>query len=237
MSPLPRIPALSGAFIVPKRLIEKGPLTLVDFYDWNAEQNPEHPLFRFHDGSQITTICWKDAVRASHRAARFFSSSVIQQDATPPVVGILANTDTVTYFTSIMGMFRAGITVFTISTRNSAEAVRHLLTVTNTQYIFTSQEPAIVALAEAALESGPPVSTHHMPEFKDIYVADENVPYTYPSGTRDPDAPALILHSSGQSSWGTAQPFTQVLSIRFHCVPQAHRTFSTTGGRMDSHSL
>ena len=96
MSPLPRIPALSGAFIVPKRLIEKGPLTLVDFYDWNAEQNPEHPLFRFHDGSQITTICWKDAVRASHRAARFFSSSVIQQDGTPPVVGILANTGALT---------------------------------------------------------------------------------------------------------------------------------------------
>lgn len=92
MSPLPYIPALSNSFIVPKRLIEKGSATLVDLYDWNAEQNPDHPLFHFHDGSQITTICWKEAVRAGHRAARFFTALIPQQTDTPVVVGILANT-------------------------------------------------------------------------------------------------------------------------------------------------
>lgn len=125
--------------------------------------------------------------------------------------------DTVTYFTSIMGMFRAGFTVFTISTRNSAEAVRHLLTTTNTKHLLISQEPRIVALAEAALEDGLPISTHHMPEFADIYVSDETTPYTYPSGVRDPDAPALILHSSGTSS----------LKLKYHNLLPTSRLGST----------
>ncbi|KAJ3528018.1 hypothetical protein NM688_g8049 [Phlebia brevispora] len=199
----PNIPSLSGSFVVPQELLEDSSKTLVDLYDWNLEHNPAHPLFRFHNGSDLKTISWKEAVLASHRAARFFESFVPQQPRPKPaVVGILANTDTITYFCSIMGMFRAGFTVFPISTRNSAEAVRHLLTVTNVEYLFISREPVIESLAEAALKDGRTTALHHMPEFGDLFVsAQENGVALYPRRTHDPDAPSLILHSSGSTAF------------------------------------
>ncbi|KAJ3558403.1 hypothetical protein NM688_g950 [Phlebia brevispora] len=198
----PHIPSVRGSFNVPKYLISSASKTLVDLYDWNAEHNPDHPLFHFYDDSLRKTIPWKDAVDATHRAAHFFQAATLQQpDDSQVVVAILANTDTITYFCSIVGLMRAGLTAFLISTRNSAEAVRHLLTVTGAQYLLTSREPAILALADDALQNGPLVKRSYMPEFSDIFMPREDGKLVFSGSQRDPDAPTIILHSSGSTSF------------------------------------
>ena len=110
---------------------------------------------------------------------------------------LLLHTDTITYFCSIVGLLRTGLAVFPISTRNSADAVRHLLTVTGAQYLLISVEPMIASLAEAALENGPQVSVIHMPVFEDLFSLNQTE--MYPRGMRDPNALSIILHSSGIS--------------------------------------
>ena len=113
---------------------------------------------------------------------------------------MLLLTDTITYFCSIVGLLRTGLAVFPISTRNSADAVRHLLAVTGAQYLLLSVEPMISSLAEDALENGPQVTVIHMPVFEDLFSLDQTEKY-YPRGTRDPNALSIILHSSGISQF------------------------------------
>ncbi|KAJ3540826.1 hypothetical protein NM688_g6172 [Phlebia brevispora] len=202
MQHAPQIPSIRGSFNVPRELITSRSKTLVEVYDWNAEHNPDHPLFHFYDDSLRKTIPWREAVEATHRAAHFFQAAILQQpDDNNVVVGILANTDTITYFCSIVGMLRAGLTPFLISTRNSAEAVRHLLTVTGAHLLFTSQEPAVQALAEEALQNGPSVRKSYMPEFNDIFMPRGDGKLTFLGPQRDLDAPSIVLHSSGSTSF------------------------------------
>lgn len=101
-----------------------------------------------------------------------------------------------------MGCLRAGYTVFAISPRNSSEAVAHLLSQTDVAFVFVSQEPSMVALAEAALkilqDSGHAVPMGSMPSFEDLsFAASKDDFAQFPQITYDMDAPALILHSSG----------------------------------------
>src|SRR6202034_3963513 len=98
----------------------------------------------------IRTIFWLEAVGAIHRAA-YLVSSVIEDDtfksnSRTPVIAILAATgmllqylycpmchlsecwtDTITYFFFMVGILRAGFTVFPISPRNNPPAIAHLL--------------------------------------------------------------------------------------------------------------
>lgn len=92
---LPDTQALGAqAFKAPRPLLEDQATTVLDIYAWNAVENTDHPLFRFQDNDEITTITWGEAVEAIRRAAAFFASQV-NEDATlnakPPVVAILAN--------------------------------------------------------------------------------------------------------------------------------------------------
>lgn len=105
--------------------------------------------------------------------------------------------DFITYFCSTIGLLRAELTVFPISTRNSAEAVRHLLTVTQARYLVINKETMIVSLAETALKDGPPVTLSYMPNFEDLFPNTQDEVALYPRGSRDTEALAMILHSSG----------------------------------------
>ncbi|PSS37934.1 hypothetical protein PHLCEN_2v226 [Hermanssonia centrifuga] len=97
MAPLPfpisKI-AKSGTFNAPKELLEDSSSSLLDLYQWNATQNPDHPLFRFHDKDDIRTISWAEGVRGSYEAATLFESRMKlgEQSKSPPVVAILATT-------------------------------------------------------------------------------------------------------------------------------------------------
>lgn len=88
-------PPLDGTILVP------------ELFGWNAEHNPDHPLFVFADGPQgeTRTIKYPEAFRIIKRAARIvkahyrryesvYAGKGMLQAQTGPVLGILANAGT-----------------------------------------------------------------------------------------------------------------------------------------------
>jgi len=111
----------------------------------------------------------------------------------------------VTYITTEVGILRAGFAVFPISPRNSPEAIAHLLKKTGSNYLLVGGEPMLQKLATTALEllradGHPEIPYSHMPHFGDLYPDDDSDSgfENYPAVKFNPEAPALILHSSGQ---------------------------------------
>lgn len=98
---------------------------------------------------------------------------------------------------------RAGFTFFAISPRNSAEAVAHLLSKTETAFLLISPESSIVTLAESAADimqrtGGATPKIDRMPIFEDLFAAVDDISFdSYPTVAHDEESVAMILHSSG----------------------------------------
>ena len=112
--------------------------------------------------------------------------------------------DTITYFTTMVGIVRAGYAVFPISPRNSPEAVADLLSKTAATHILVGAEQSLQDLTASALQvmaancAAPLPHYSPMPSFEDIYVDDSDHDFK-PLPPFKPDwcDPAIIMHSSG----------------------------------------
>ncbi|KAH8110862.1 acetyl-CoA synthetase-like protein [Phellopilus nigrolimitatus] len=211
MSPLviPRRHGLQSATFTQPPLDES--LSLPAIYDWQAEHSPKHPVFVYEDepGSQ-RTILWEENVQGVHRATRFVRKAIgnppaSSSDGKAPVVAVLASADTITFASLLIGVMRTGWTVFPISTRNSPAAVTTLLTQTKTAHIFVSADSSMQHLADAALKElsvDNTVKKHKLPVFEDLYPVKGFDPSFTPEPLAeiDMDAPAVIFHSSGNTS-------------------------------------
>lgn len=113
--------------------------------------------------------------------------------------------DTITFFTVIAGIIRAGYTAFPISTRNSPAAVAHLLQKVNVAHVLVGSESALQALIAESLalvkdQAQPPTSP--MLSFSDIYSAEDCEHFVaLPSVKHGVDDAAYILHSSGSTAF------------------------------------
>ncbi|KLO14348.1 acetyl-CoA synthetase-like protein [Schizopora paradoxa] len=222
-----------------------GSLTLPEIYDWHLEQTPSHPLFVYSDGDgKEHTILWPEGVRAVHRAGGIVRSLLSPSDAvdvprTSSVVAILAGSDTITYFTFIMGIVRAGHTAFPISTRNSPAAIAHLLKKTGTSHLLVGREPVFQSLATKTLEllqsTKPRLS--QMPAFEDIYACSIETSFT-PLPLRRPnmEEPAIILQSSGSTSTPKPIVWTHYFLLQLSRTPFFGER-DMTGVRLSCHSL
>ena len=90
-------PHISSDFRVPEEFLSRKDATLSHLYQWNARENPDYPLFLYHDPvrGKIQYITYSAANEAINRAARYLIHSVGRESIAPtglPVVGILANT-------------------------------------------------------------------------------------------------------------------------------------------------
>ena len=114
-------------------------------------------------------------------------------------------TDPITYFCSILGVVRAGFTVFPVSHRNSPEAVAHLLTRTKAQALLTTQDHGIQQVVEKALndmrgDKVPVPTVHNMPTFGTLFPSDRAAVTPYiPAKAWAIDEIQFIIHSSGMS--------------------------------------
>ena len=137
-------------------------------------------------------LCWPTLVRLPNRA--------------PPLCHIDINSlvlsDTITYGTTKLGIIRAECVAFTVSPRNSAAGVAHLINKTGTQHIvITSDLKSLMDTTIAILkEQGSTIpEVQLMPTFEDLFPDDDSGDFKYlpepkPNG---PDDPVCILHSSG----------------------------------------
>lgn len=95
---------------------------------------------------------------------------------------------------------------FPISNRNSPAAIDHLLKVTHCKHlIYTSTNEQLRNLAENASKNASEVQLTSMPELSALYNESEPPKIAALSARRkDLNAPALIIHSSGSTSYPKA---------------------------------
>ncbi|GBE89735.1 acetyl-CoA synthetase-like protein [Sparassis crispa] len=230
-------------------------LTIPELFTHHAANSPRHPLFRYPDeGKKLTTICYSEAYRGICKAAEFMSGHFkrveekyalqAQQDGLDaPTIGILATSDTITFFSLIVGIMHLGLIPFPISTRNSATAVAHLVKKTGVLQLIVSSDAATQRLGHHANEllakDGDKVDIVPMPHFSDLY-NDEEGKGVKKIRERNVDNVTLILHSSGSTAFpkpirltssnliqgGTAAYFGEVdicgLNIAAHASPMFH---------------
>ncbi|KAI0357816.1 acetyl-CoA synthetase-like protein [Trametes cingulata] len=211
---------ISTDFHAPLELVKKG-VTIHELYDWHAKENPNHPLFIYHDGEKLEFITYSAANRAIDRAARYVLSGLgpnaaTQSDGKRPTVAILANAYTVTYFCTAIGLIRAGCVAFFISTRNAAAGVADMLKKTGTCQLIVSRDSVLRGVAEDALKLLPEgqIAVRDMPVFEDLFPADGAPKKEAFEGdvdfpeVHDLQAPAIILHSSGSTGHPKPLPWT-----------------------------
>ncbi|PIL34373.1 hypothetical protein GSI_03148 [Ganoderma sinense ZZ0214-1] len=224
---------VSSDFCVPHDLLEREDTTLSQLYDWNAKENPNYPLFLYHDPTtaKVEFITYSTANEAINRSARYLTHSVGREPTAPtglPVIAILANTDTITYFCTVVGAFRAGFCAFLISTRNASPAVVDMVKRTGATHLIVSPDLPMSELANEAVKllaaDGVNIKRLAMPSFADLFpeVLDEEslyekaveLPTTY-----DVKASSTIMHSSGSSGHPKPIGWTQRQMISIGSEP------------------
>ncbi|PBK81586.1 NRPS-like enzyme [Armillaria gallica] len=176
-----------------------GSLTFAEIVDYNGKHSPNHPLFRYEDpdSDDVHTILWSEGVAAFHTAGQHLQK-YLAGEACPVVVGILANSDTLTFFATIVGIMRLGHIPFPISIRNSAPAIAYLMKATNSKYLVVSADATVQNIADMVYHHNVDesiITTIPMPTFRDTYVSSyEPLPlFKQPDLTET----AFIMHSSG----------------------------------------
>jgi acyl-CoA synthetase (AMP-forming)/AMP-acid ligase II len=207
-----------------------GSLTVPEIFDWHYEHNPDHISFVYPDGDgSPKQITMKEAVRAMHRAGRYYTQKFTDLGYPPdihnaPVIAIYAATgvsmlllvgrhcpvtfisDTVSYLCTWLGIARAGYTVFHISPRNSATALAHLLKNAGAVHVLTSSELALKQVVEVAVATLNAQNqdqdnfVSEMPEPAFLFKDDEAGFQLLPKRTFDPEALVFYIHSSGTTS-------------------------------------
>ncbi|KAI0353748.1 acetyl-CoA synthetase-like protein [Trametes cingulata] len=189
-----------------------GDMTVPELFAFHAEKSPEHPVIVYDDEhGVIHTLCYKEMSIAIRRAAHYLSSrldgraSPVGTDGSrnPPVVGILANIDNITFTALLVGVMYLGYTPFPISVRNSSLAVAHLVRMTCVHSLLVSQDASMQRVAQEVQQQlakeGYEVSLLEVPTFEDIYNGNETCDIDI--GPVGADKPAIILHSSGSTSF------------------------------------
>ncbi|KXN81361.1 hypothetical protein AN958_04748 [Leucoagaricus sp. SymC.cos] len=211
-------------------------LIVPQIFDWHYLHNPDHPVFVYAhraDAGQIPAlnqITFKTVVPAAHRAGHLVAERCgfdLNNDyRTYSTVAMLAIADTITTFTTIVGMMRAGITVFPISPRFSPPVIAHLLAKNGVSHVLVSPEQHLQELAKEVItevihcysECEPQIIP--MLESSDLYANSKYIPLSIaptnfagfgfceseitfeqlPKRHWDLEDVAMIIHSSSSTS-------------------------------------
>ncbi|THU99130.1 acetyl-CoA synthetase-like protein [Dendrothele bispora CBS 962.96] len=178
-----------------------GSLPLSLLFDYHGTNSPNHPVFQYEQNGSLKTIYWKEATAAIRSVAALVREKVPQEAGSIPVVAVLAHVDSMTYFTTVAGIMRAGYHPFPISSRNSPAAIAYLLQKTNVKHILVNKDGPMKGLVNAALqESGLETKVLDMPRFDDLYGSDKIVDLPLLEGITL-DSVAVVLHSSGSTAF------------------------------------
>ena len=90
-------PRITNSFIPPgDEILNSTTLTISDLYEWSAANNPDHPVFLYHDGKGHQYISYSTTVLAINRATRYTLSCTGPyrgpSSGRRPVIAIFANT-------------------------------------------------------------------------------------------------------------------------------------------------
>ncbi|EJT96901.1 acetyl-CoA synthetase-like protein, partial [Dacryopinax primogenitus] len=205
-------------------------MTLPEMLCWHGQHNPAHPfavLAPDHEGEVEAVITWHEVSGAIFRLAAKLREDVSDGliDGKPPVVGILAFPETLTYVTWVCAIVAAGYAPFPLSPRNSFPAFEHLLKTTNCRYLIGSlpspDKPAsaLQQIAVQLVEHIPGLGIIEAPKFDVLYPrlaswppaaygSAADVLPTFKPSPSGRDAPLMIIHSSGSTSFPKPIPLS-----------------------------
>ncbi|VDC04878.1 unnamed protein product [Peniophora sp. CBMAI 1063] len=202
-----------------------GELTVPDLFAFHAAHSSKHKLFVYADGDGVGFIDYATAYRGQVvaaglvKAAYDLGSNLYTDGTLRPVFAILANADSISYATFMLGIQRTGAVPFPISTRNSAIAIAHLIRSTGVHQMFTSKDAAMTALGSSAKDilsaDNYRLELLDMPQFGILYDDASPSPTSYSIAPLSPETPALILHSSGTSAFPKPIPITHRTWVSF----------------------
>ncbi|KAJ7642621.1 hypothetical protein DFH06DRAFT_1214012 [Mycena polygramma] len=196
-------------------------LSLLQTFEFNAAQNPDHPMFRYDSASAregYEDITWRRAVKMFDTTAQIVRGHLarcgITDCTTPPVVGILASTGAILYAALIFGTMRAGCTVFPLSTRNSDVAIAHLIAESGVKYLLVSQDAHMQETARKAQNLLQLREVHiyllPIPTYKEISAdVHTDLDALPPLEPVDDERVLVFAHSSGSTSFPKVIPMTQ----------------------------
>ncbi|KAL0570905.1 hypothetical protein V5O48_011045, partial [Marasmius crinis-equi] len=222
-----------------------GSLYVPEVYDFLAQHSPDHPVFVYDDNDSLQTITWSKLTRAIHTAARLVEMYIRPGDRNKnsTVVAVLSTADFITNFVLVAGIMRAGYQAFPISTRNSAVGIAHLVRTTRVKYMFVGETPSTQRLAAATCAQpsidgpvGSYMSVHPMPMFDALFLPPEDFVPLPPMVHPQPKHGALILHSSGTTSFPKPVYFSQQTLLQWGMIPYFGET-DLCGTIMSYHCL
>lgn len=118
-----------------------------------------------------------------------------------------ASADVLAYYISTVSIMRANHVAFPISPRNSPAAIAHLIHKADIKHILVGHDHFMQNLVQEALQilqsqyqDVAPPTTSNMLTFDELFLEENRTkPFTndLPYKFRGPDAPGIILHSSG----------------------------------------
>ncbi|KAJ8517244.1 hypothetical protein ONZ45_g5545 [Pleurotus djamor] len=194
-----------------------GSITIPEMWDWHYRHNPTCPVFRYETPpDNVHVLTYETVVSAGHQAGEFLLKAIgaSAQDTVKPRIAIIATTDTITFFCTLMGAMRAGICTAIISPHNSTDAVAHLLNEVAATHVFISEEDAVQTLASGTLEiiqdehsglhNSAPFTVAKMPTPDQIFISSPGLKLsslgTTPRWLVDRESPVVYTHSSGSTS-------------------------------------
>ena len=104
----------------------------------------------------------------------------------------------------MIGILRAGVPVFLLSSRSSVEALAHLLENTGTIHVLMNEDNQVLqqrlnAARDKIRENKPDyqISSSYIPSWTQLFPADNTAVEPPKVEKYDLESPCLILHSSG----------------------------------------
>ncbi|KAK7453562.1 hypothetical protein VKT23_001446 [Stygiomarasmius scandens] len=200
-----------------------GSLTVPEIVDWHYKHSAKNPLFVYPraDGS-LCKITWAEFACAVATGARIIRSRVCKVAADGAVI------DVIPYWTTKLSIVRSNFIGFPISSRNSPEAIAHLIDEVGVTHLLVGHDASMKDLTDAAFqilqkeynydstESNKRIpSTSPMLTFEELYLDHGNNADQYLQKVREeipltrkrPDDIQLILHSSGSTSFPKPIPW------------------------------
>ncbi|KIY43241.1 acetyl-CoA synthetase-like protein [Fistulina hepatica ATCC 64428] len=254
MSRIPNLDNLKKGFQAPPI---DGSLSVPQIYDWHLIHNVHYPVFLYQseDGGakKDVVLTYGHVVPAAHEAGRYISRatgvSIDPSVKLKPVIAVMSASDSITLFTTLLGMMRSGILVYLISPRNSPVAVAHLLSAKQVHHLVVSAEPHVQQLAHEAVEElkknkNIKVDMLPMPRFEDLYhctpadVSSEGPSDFDPLPKRSDtlSEPMYIVHSSGSTAFPKPVAYTSRMQLQL-CRSVATSAFDWCGEVFAVHGL
>ncbi|TFK51599.1 acetyl-CoA synthetase-like protein [Heliocybe sulcata] len=199
-----------------------GSSSFESFVDFHLSHNPTsaYAVFPQQSDEEELRVSFLEWGRAVHRAARLLRPGLSASKG--EVVALIVNCDTLIYTAVLMGMIRAGLTPFPISSRNSAPAVCSMLEKTNCHRLVTTSGSLHGLLEDTKTEldiKGYELQVEEIPSLRDLFpclgkegASDDFHPYPALDKQQLDDV-LIYIHSSG--STGFPKPIPQTVKIIF----------------------